>query len=386
MTWDVVVIGGGALGTFHAYHLEKLGKKVLMLEKDLAPREATVRNFGQVVPSGFPIGRWHYYGRYSTQLYKELQAKVGIGIQSNGSLYIASDSSEMNVLEEIHQRFGDVDYSSTLFSKSDVLNYSDRFKSDYVVGGLYFPQEVSADPRQMIANVQRYLTESTSVEIRYRTTVIDITTNDKVATVVLAGGEKISANDVFLCNGRDFNVLFPSEFNAANIEVSKLQMMSTQPVDFNLKGNILTGLTIRRYESFKMCDSYKNLDPANSLPELTKEGIHILFKQSPDGSIIIGDSHSYADVSQGFDAGFDENVRINELIIEEANRILDLSGVKMRNYWSGFYAQMKGDEEIFEKTIDNRIHIVTGIGGKGMTASAGYAKENVERIYEKTLA
>jgi hypothetical protein len=38
-------------------------------------------------------------------------------------------------------------------------------------------------------------------------------------------------------------------------------------------------------------------------------------------------------------------------------------------------------EEIFEKEIDGRIHIAVGIGGKGMTCSAGYAQENIKRIF-----
>lgn len=386
MNWDVAIVGAGALGTFHAFHLAQMGKKVVIFEKDPQPREATVRNFGQVVPSGFPIGRWHHYGRYSTALYKELQSKRDIGIHPNGSLYIASDPSEMRVLEELHAKFADVDYASQLLTKLQVLDHSDRIKEDYAVGGLYFPQEVSADPRRMIKTIQDYLVEHFDVTIRYNTTVIDIFKEKDGAKLVLAGNEKVWVERAFICNGRDFNILFPALFREANIEVSKLQMLLSEPVDFQLKGNILTGMTIRRYESFKTCESYKELDPENAHPELAEKGIHVLFKQRADGSVIIGDSHVYADASKGYDTGFDEDERINRLILNEARNILNWPDLKIRYAWSGFYGQMKGEEEIFEKVIDDCIHIVTAIGGKGMTASAGYAKEHVEKIYNQVMA
>ncbi len=380
MKYDAVVVGAGILGTFHAFELAKQGKSVIVLEKDPQPREATVRNFGQVVPSGFPVGRWHHYGRYSTELYKELQSKKDIGIHPNGSLYIASDPSEMAVLEEMHQRFKDADYHSELYSKDQVLNHCDRIQSSYAVGGLYFPQEVSSESRRMIKCVQEYLTEVYGILFRYNQTVIEIETASNGVTARIAGGTSVDAELAFVCNGRDFQILYPELFREANIEVTKLQMMLTKPVDFKLKGNILTGMTIRRYESFKSCDSYKDLDPSNAHPELAKEGIHVLFKQRPDGTIVLGDSHVYADSSRNFDAGFDEENYINNLIINEAKNILNVPELQIKGYWSGFYAQMKGNEEIYEMTIDNKVHVITGIGGKGMTASAGYAKENIAKV------
>ena len=56
---DIAIIGSGVLGTFHAYHAALGGKSVALLEKDLQPMESSVRNFGQVVPSGFAPGKWH---------------------------------------------------------------------------------------------------------------------------------------------------------------------------------------------------------------------------------------------------------------------------------------------------------------------------------------
>ncbi|HAF77005.1 MAG TPA: TIGR03364 family FAD-dependent oxidoreductase, partial [Maribacter sp.] len=84
--YDLVVVGGGVLGTFHAYHAMKKGLKVALLEKDAMPKGATVRNFGQVVPSGMNT-KWQQYGRKSLKIYKKIHAKFDISVRQEGSIY-----------------------------------------------------------------------------------------------------------------------------------------------------------------------------------------------------------------------------------------------------------------------------------------------------------
>lgn len=379
--YDVVVVGAGILGTFHAQALAQIGKKVAVFEKDATPREATVRNFGQVVPSGFPNGRWHQYGRFSTALYKSIQEKKDVGIHPNGSLYIASDESEMQLLVELQAQFQATDYPSELLTKEQVLAHSPLLKASYPVGGLFFKQEVSSESRRLIRSIQDFMQETNDVDFFYETAVIKTNTTSSGVEVKLANGKTVECEKVFICNGRDFQILYPEIFKNAPIEISKLQMMVSTPIHTPLPGNILTGMTIRRYESFKECPSYGLLDPKNSHPEMAEKGIHILFKQRPDGRIVIGDSHVYADKSTGFDAGFEEEELINQLIINGAKEIIDVPNLQIAATWSGFYSQMKDHGEIFEHTIDDNIHIVTGIGGKGMTASAGYAHERVQQLF-----
>lgn len=379
--YDLAIVGGGVLGTFHAYHAALLGLKVIVLEKDLFPMEASVRNFGQVVPSGFAIGKWHHYGRYSTQLYKSFQEKFDIGIRNNGSTYIASSEDEMQLLLELQANFKLADYDSNLLSKEELLAKYPSVDSNYAVGALEFPQEVSSESRKMIHQLHAYLRETTTIEFKYATPVLSL--NDKGAEVEIqtATNELISAARTIVCNGRDFRVLYPEVFSQSNIEVVKLSMMVTKPMpEVKLPGNILTGLTIRRYESFKALEGYKNLKWDALNHEAIKLGIHILFKQRIDGSIVIGDSHQYADAAKNEDLGFDIDMSINQVILDESKKILNLQNWDIEHYWNGFYAQMKGDEEIFDHNISDNIKIVTAIGGKGMTASAGYSKDSIAQF------
>ena len=165
------------------------------------------------------------------------------------------------------------------------------------------------------------------------------------------------------------------------MKICKLNMMQTFPMpEIKLNGNILSGLSIRRYDSFKSCISYNKLNTPDWQKPYQQWGIHILFKQAINGSIIIGDSHEYADVCENAKLPISIDMEINELILKEAKRMMDLPNWKIQNYWAGYYAQAANDG-VFEHDIAQKIYISTGIGGKGMTTGAGYSRKRIQDIF-----
>ncbi|HTL08244.1 MAG TPA: TIGR03364 family FAD-dependent oxidoreductase [Chitinophagaceae bacterium] len=379
--YDLIVIGAGALGSFHAYHAASRKLKVLLLEKDYQPQEATVRNFGQVVPSGKSRGRWQHYGIRSQEIYTSLQARFDISVRQQGSVYIASDETELILLNELRDINRKEGYHSMLLRQADCLERYPGLKADYCKGALLFPEEITVEPAVMIHRLIAYMREQLNVTYQPHTlvTFCDYVNGKCIAEDSL--GRAYTSNKIIICNGRDFRQLFPEVFYASDIEVSKLQMMRTVPQPgYTLKGSILTGLSIRRYESFRECPSYDALK-ASEIPASFREwGIHILFKQAIDGSIIIGDSHEYADARDQDRLGFETNQAINDIIIEEAKRIFDLPSWQIAACWNGYYSQSKS-HDVFRKEVADNIHVVTAIGGKGMTGSAGLAEESIAGMF-----
>ena len=193
-----------------------------------------------------------------------------------------------------------------------------------------------------------------------------------------------NADHVIICNGSDFQTLFPSIFRNAPIEISQLHMLETESHRRVIMPNILTGLSIRRYESFKECPSYemvKRNETKDSFQQ--KYGIHILLKQLLDGGIVIGDSHEYYSTKE--DIPFQINEEINAFMLAEAKKILDLDSWKIKKTWLAHYSQMNNGEFVFNHSVTDKIHICTGIGGKGMTASFGYAEINLDKIFNKKI-
>jgi FAD dependent oxidoreductase TIGR03364 len=379
--YDLLVVGGGVLGAFHAYHALDMGLKVALIERSLAPQGASVRNFGQVVPSGFN-SKWQRYGRHSLQIYKRIQAEFDISLRQNGSVYVASDPEEMTLLEELAQINRQHAYPSQLLSAAQCLERYPALRRDYALGGLFFPEEVTLEPRLAIHRILWYLIEKKGLEYFPDTPVVDVQAGASHAEAVASDGRRFRAGQLLLCSGSEFRALFPAVFAESDLVAVKIQMLETTPLPgLALPGSVLSGLSIRRYECFGECPSWagiKRREPENS-PE-KRWGVHILFKQTTEGSLIVGDSHEYADAKNADELGFDLNHDINDFILQKAAAMLDLPEWRLARSWFGVYSQCK-NSDIFRHSPDPRVHIVTGIGGKGMTGSAGFAAENIRNYF-----
>lgn len=381
--YDLIFVGAGILGTFHAYHALKLGLKVALLEKTKMPAGATTQNFGQVVPSGMNT-KWQNFGRESLSIYKEIQTQADISVRQNGSVYVASNDEEVRLIEELAAINKSNAYTSQLLTKEECLQKWPGLKSSYCKAGLFFPEEITVNARVAIRRVIQFLISKYELDFYGNTKVIDIHINDAGCEVVDNLRRTFNAEQVILCNGSDFKTLFPNIFWGSDLEVTKLHMLQTmRQSTLRLDGNILTGLTIRRYESFRECPSYAAIKERESDNTFAKEyGIHILFKQLKDGAVIIGDSHEYADAKDQDDLGYEIDNNINRFIMDRAMEIMDLQNWSIEKAWFGIYSQCK-ENDIFQHSIDDKLHIVTGIGGKGMTGSPAFAKESVYKILKQ---
>ncbi|WP_353129899.1 TIGR03364 family FAD-dependent oxidoreductase [Parapedobacter pyrenivorans] len=380
--FDLIVVGGGILGTFHAYHALTRGLSVLLLEKDNFPVGATVRNFGQVIPSGM-TGEWFTYGLKGLEVYAAIQRQFDISVRNNGSIYIASDSDEQLLLHELHAHFQQVGYPSQLLSKATVLERYPAVRPSYVREALFFPKEVSVEPHLMIHRLHQYLQQRfDKFQLIPNAPVVDCFDTSAGVKIQVSGMGSVVGDKVIICNGNEFKLLFPELLAKSGQVISKLQMIQTQPFpEAVLPGNILTGLTIRRYESFaEYCPSFSTISTPSHYQELQEWGIHILFKQAADGSLIIGDSHEYADATKFDELGYTLKEHINNLMLTEAERIVNLDLRKLATVWAGYYPQHP-KKHIVELDPSPNIHIRTCIGGKGMTAGIGYAEHSMNRLF-----
>ncbi|PRC42796.1 FAD-dependent oxidoreductase, partial [Mycobacterium sp. ITM-2017-0098] len=100
----VTIIGGGILGTAHAWHAVRRGNHVVHLEREAEPRGATVRNFGLVWVSGRSSAELDASLRSRT-LWEQIGSEVpGIGFRPCGSLTLLRTHAEVAVAEEVCAR------------------------------------------------------------------------------------------------------------------------------------------------------------------------------------------------------------------------------------------------------------------------------------------
>jgi len=75
-------------------------------------------------------------------------------------------------------------------------------------------------------------------------------------------------------------------------------------------------------------------------------------------------------------------MEIDTFMINEAKKIIDLPTYEIQKRWFGIYSQCK-TQDIFEHNPSPNIHIITGIGGKGMTGSPGFSQQKINLVFNK---
>ena len=376
---DVIVIGAGVLGTFHAYHAARKGFKTLLLERNPLPNDASTRNFGMVVQTIVETGgEWAEFARASQEIYRTLQSEHDISVEPTGSLYVASTEIERRVLEEFAQLQA-TDYQSTYLATEEALRRYPFLQESYCQGVLHFPGDLVIDPQRMLRQLIPYLVEQGLFDYHPRTLVVSVEPTGHGCEVRDALGNVFTAERVFLCNGTEYRTLFPAHFAASSLQICKLQMMRTVPQPGPLLPHaLLSGLSIRRYPAFRSCPSYVKLEEQEMEQSVREYGIHLLFKQNADHSITIGDSHEYTSCQEASVGEERTNWEINEIFLEQAQRILKLPDLRIQQMWNGYY-MVNPRAEVYTATIADTIHIVTGIAGKGMSTGPGFARYNIEQ-------
>lgn len=376
---DIIVVGAGVLGAFHAYFAAKKGYNVILLERNIVPNDASTRNFGMVVQSIVETdGEWADFARATREIYQAIQQERDISVKVTGSVYLASTEAERTVLEEFAQNYAS-SYNCIYLSADEALYRYPFVQRSYGQGALFFPDDLTVEPRQLLRCWLPYFTKKEQVRYMPQTTVVSVESAGTYCTVKDTQGNAFTSERVIICSGADYRTLFPEFFRRSGLRICKLQMMQTIVQPPVLPHSILSGLSILRYPAFKSTPSYKRLQQQPVDPEIKNYGIHLLFKQAADGSVIIGDSHEYSDFQ---DASTDEeytNVPINKAILRYGRSMITLPSWGIEKLWNGYYL-LHPQREVYTETIDGNIHIVTGIAGKGMSTGAGFSRHNIDTL------
>jgi len=97
----------------------------------------------------------------------------------------------------------------------------------------------------------------------------------------------------------------------------------------------------------------------------------VLASQHGTGEVTLGDSHEYGDRIEPFD-----KAEIDHRILEYLESFLNLPGLKICSRWHGIYAKHPEKPYVTLKPAE-RVLVVTGLGGAGMTLSFGLVEQLV---------
>jgi sarcosine oxidase subunit beta len=144
-----MIIGGGIIGSSTALHLAKRGKSVIVLERAASGSQASGVNAGGVRrllrdPREIPLSL------ASLELWNKIESLVGssCSFTSCGQLALAENEEEMSFYEERVNLLKSLGFSHEKLVSKKQLGEIVPNVSRHCIGGLYCPEDGSAEPYQ----------------------------------------------------------------------------------------------------------------------------------------------------------------------------------------------------------------------------------------------
>lgn len=362
------MVGAGIVGTWHALELLEAGFVVDHLEADRAPVGASVRNFGLVWVSGRRSGTELDVARRARDRWEEIGTQVpGVGFRSAGSLTVATTPAERRVMEEF-ARGPDARVRAIAFYDPDEVRRCNPAVRGDVEGALFCALDAIVEPRLAPQALREHLQAQAGE--RYRFHPARRVTGTAPGAVIDASGGRWEGDLVVLATGAAYDQLPAALPSATRLRRVRLQMFETDPYLGRLTTALADADSLRYYPAYERAPRHE-LGEQNEIA--TQHHLQLLLVQRLDGGLTVGDTHAY---DEPFDFALSE-APTNELI-SRARRILGGELPPIRRRWEGVYAECMDGAVCLREEIDDRVWLVTGPGGRGMTCSPAIARDTLE--------
>jgi FAD dependent oxidoreductase TIGR03364 len=372
--FDVAIIGAGIVGLAHALAAAKRGKRAVVIERDSQANGASIRNFGFVTVTGQQAGACWQRAMRSREVWAEVAAKAGIDVEHAGLLVVARRPEARDVLHAFAAT--DMGRRCRLLAGQE-LSAKVPLVRDGACAGLWSPHELRVESRTAIPKLAAWLEAAHGV-VFLRSTLAKHVAPPTIETT----RGTVFAETAVVCAGHDFLTLFPDRIAAYGLTSCKLQMLRVRlpGADVRLGAAVMSDLSLVRYLG------YAELPEAQALHERLRgeqaealdNGVHLIAVQSADGSLVVGDSHHYGETLDPFSSG-----RVDEIIMEELDRVLKLSGRVVTEHWVGVYASAEDRLMLVDRPSDTvRLAIVTS--GTGASTAFAIGEEIISDLYGST--
>ncbi|MGG0644577.1 FAD-dependent oxidoreductase [Sporosarcina gallistercoris] len=343
---DIIIVGGGVMGSSTAYSLRKNGFEgdILVFEKDptyeYSSTSRSAGGFRQLYSTAINI----QLSRFSLEVYKNFAEDMAIGeekaeidFKQRGYLFLATERM-LPAYEKQLKLQNTLGVPSEILSTTDLLTIIPELETNDLAGGLFCKEDGYLDPYSVM---QAYRKNAQYLGVDYKTAEVStiLTENGRMKGVQLLDGSIYSAPIVINCAGA---------WGAALSE----QMGLPLPV-----------VPLKR--QMYVFDSAKKLE--KMLP-LTIDPTGVYFRHEMD-RVVTGFSD---EVKPGIDFKWKRS-SFDHLWPILAHRIPNFESLKLESGWAGMYDHNTIDQNaiIGEHPMMKGYYVALGFSGHGMQQAPG---------------
>ena len=139
---DVVIVGGGIIGTATARELSKYQLDVLVVEKEAEVGWGTTKANSGIVHAGFHEEPGSLKAKYcfpGNQMYPQLCEELDVCFKQNGILMVARNEEEYEIVKQYYQRGRDRGVPVELLTREQALELDPALNPD-IAGALHAPE------------------------------------------------------------------------------------------------------------------------------------------------------------------------------------------------------------------------------------------------------
>ena len=357
-SFDVAIVGAGIVGLAHALAASRRGLRVIVLDRDAQANGASVRNFGFVTVTGQEQGAVWRRARRSRAIWAEVAGPAGIAIEQQGLLMVAQRPEAEAVLDAFLRT--DMAEDCIRLDRAATQARLGPATPARLAGGLFSPVDLRVESRDAVPALARWLEASGRVTIRRGIAVHGVGTG-RIET----SAGTLHAEAIVVCPGDDLATLFPETLAKAGLTRCKLQMLRLASPGYRLPATLMSDLSLVRYLGYAALPEAAALRTRLEAeqPAHLAHGIHLIVAQGADGSLIVGDSHDYAQTPDPF-----ASETVERLILDEFAALFG-TVPPVTERWIGTYASARAHSLVEKPTEGVRLVVVTS----GTGASTGFA-------------
>ncbi|MDO5038076.1 NAD(P)/FAD-dependent oxidoreductase [Clostridium sp.] len=355
---DVVIIGGGVVGSAIARELSKYELDITLVEKNSDVAEGVSKANSGIIHAGFNETTDTLKGKLNVlgnEMFDKLSLDLDFPFKRNGAFVLAFSENDIDKLKELKNKGEALGVKGLeILNKEQVLEMEKNI-SDKVFGALYAKTSGIVSPYEMVIALAENANVN-GVEFKLNSKVIDIKKIDDIFEVLLEGGEKIKSKIVINAAG-----LYGDVIN--NMISSKKYKINGAKGEYGLFdkgiGNMIN-MTLFR------------------LPNHFTKGV--LVTKTVDGNILVGPNSEKVSDKEALDTsirGLDEILNKGKEVIKE------LPLKKVIKTFAGIRPHIEDDFIIGEaKDVKNFINVI-GIDSPGLTAAPAigvFVKDIVKKL------